>query len=105
MTPGQVWKAVAANVKDRVAGNEGLWRTCSGCYECEDGYPNGDYPHSDVFGCTLGGGCGECGGLGAVWDTTDYAAMGEELASEMYREEASAFPRPPSESPNGKAQQ
>lgn len=62
----------------------GFWRTCSGCYESEDGYPNGHYPHSDVLGCTLGGGCSECGGLGAVYDPIDY----EEMASEMIAADA-----------------
>lgn len=81
MTPLEVWMAIGANVKERIAEGDGFWRSCSGCYETEDGQNVHGYPHSDVFGCELGGGCGECGGIGAVWDTTDYAAMGEELAN------------------------
>lgn len=53
----------------------GFWYTCSGCHESEDGYPNGHYSRSAVLGCTLGSGCSECGGIGAVWDGTDYEDM------------------------------
>lgn len=60
---------------------DGVWRTCSGCHESEDGYDVGFYPHSDAFGCKLGGGCGECGGLGAIWDETDYEALGRALST------------------------
>jgi hypothetical protein len=66
----------------------GFWRTCSGCYESEDGYPNGIYPHSNVLGCTLGAGCSECGGLGATYDPADY----EEMAREMLAEDALTNP-------------
>lgn len=57
---------------ERIDPNEGRWQPCSGCYETEDGHPVGDYPHSPILGCVLGGGCHECGGLGAVWDTINY---------------------------------
>lgn len=80
MTPLEIWLAIAANVKERLAEGDGVWITCTGCHESEDGYDVGHYPHSRVFGCKMGSGCAECGGLGAVWDTTDYAAMGEEFA-------------------------
>jgi hypothetical protein len=66
----------------------GCWTTCTGCYESEDGHPNGDYPHSQVLNCTLGGGCSECGGIGAVWDNTDY----EDVARSMLAEDAAALP-------------
>jgi hypothetical protein len=67
----------------RDSGDEGgCWRTCSGCYECEDGYPNGHYPHSAVLGCTLGGGCSDCGGIGAVWDNIDYEDMARETLAD-----------------------
>ena len=56
---------------------EGRWLTCSGCYESEDGHPVGSYPSSALLGCTLGGGCHECGGLGAIWDMTNYADFAE----------------------------
>lgn len=58
----------------------GFWRTCSGCYETVDGQAVGHYPYSEIFGCTLGGGCSECGGIGAIWDTTDYEDMGRALS-------------------------
>ncbi|EYS89529.1 hypothetical protein CF68_33110 [Cupriavidus sp. SK-4] len=64
-------------VAETVAEGAGFWATCTGCYDTEDGRPTQKYAHSDVFGCELGNGCRECGGLGAVWDDTDYAAMVE----------------------------
>ena len=81
--------ALIVGLKERIAGviefsGYGLWRTCSGCYESEDGYPNGDSPHSDLLGGILGGGCRECGGIGARFDDTDYDAM----ARDMLREDA-----------------
>jgi hypothetical protein len=68
-----------ARAVGEIDSDDGRWISCSGCYETEDGHPVGDYPHSPILGCALGGGCSECGGLGAVWDTTDYAAFAEEL--------------------------
>jgi hypothetical protein len=59
--------------KECVEDGVGHWRTCSGCFNTVDGYPVGHYPHSDVLDCTVGSGCSECGGIGAVWDNTDYA--------------------------------
>jgi hypothetical protein len=73
-------------IREIVSEGDGVWRTCSGCHESEDGHDVGLYSHSDVYGCKLGGGCSECGGIGAVWDTTDYEDMGREL---------SASPSPP----------
>jgi hypothetical protein len=32
--------------------------------------------------CHLGMGCSECGGIGAIWDTTDYEEMGRLMASD-----------------------
>jgi hypothetical protein len=86
-TPLEIWMSIAANVKERLAEGDGFWQSCSGCYETEDGQNVHGYPHSKVFGCVLGSGCSECGGIGAVWDTTDYAKMGEELASEILSSE------------------
>lgn len=43
----------------------GLWRPCTGCHEHDEGHPTGRY--SAALHCHLGTGCGECGGLGAVW--------------------------------------
>lgn len=85
-----IWESVSKNVKERLGENEGAWRSCSGCYEMEDGQNVHGYPHSDVFGCELGGGCSECGGIGAIWDTTDYAAMGDELSLEWIAKQSEA---------------
>lgn len=56
--------------------DEGFWHSCSGCYDTEDGHPTGSYAHSAVFGCALGSGCHECGGLGVIWDNSDYSDGG-----------------------------
>lgn len=73
---------VARKIKECVAEGDGFWRTCSGCHESEDGHDIGHYPHSKTFGCKLGGGCGDCGGIGAVWDTTDYEDMAASINAE-----------------------
>lgn len=54
---------------------DGFWRSCSGCHELNEGHDTG--PFSPIFHCALGMGCSECGGLGAIWDNTDYADMAE----------------------------
>lgn len=61
---------------------DGFWASCTGCHETNEGHETGYYPYSDTFKCFLGGGCSECGGLGAVWDDTDYADMAEYLRNE-----------------------
>lgn len=53
----------------------GFWKACSGCHESNEGVPTGTY--SKELKCFLGGGCYECGGIGAIWDNTDYSAFGE----------------------------
>ncbi|AZV93544.1 hypothetical protein CBF45_07300 [Bordetella sp. J329] len=68
-------------VLEAVAEGDGFWRSCSGCHELNEGHDTG--PQSKVFKCALGNGCSECGGIGAVWDTTDYGAMGDALAASM----------------------
>ncbi|NHC62740.1 hypothetical protein [Paenalcaligenes suwonensis] len=68
-------------VADILAEGNGCWATCSGCHESNDGYPTG--PYSQVMKCTLGVGCRECGGIGAIWDTTNYAEMGDAMAAAM----------------------
>jgi|GEM_PF-6563020 len=87
--------ALEARVKEVVAeaaiDGSGMWRSCSGCYETSDGYNVNGNPFSEAFGCIMGAGCHECGGIGAVWDTTDYAAMGEELS----RDALSSIPAQP----------
>jgi len=64
-----------AGVAEEIAEGSGFWRECSGCYDTEDGHPTQQYDYSKIFGCALGNGCSECGGIGAVWDNTDYEAM------------------------------
>lgn len=48
---------------------EGFWRPCSGCHESSDGYPTG--PYNAAMRSNVGGGCHECGGIGAVWEQID----------------------------------
>lgn len=45
----------------------GWWSTCSGCFDSVDGHPTGPYSHSKIFGCAMGAGCDECGGIGVTW--------------------------------------
>lgn len=59
----------------------GWWKSCSGCHETNEGHSTGWYAHSKVFGCEVGSGCVECGGLGVTWEyytDQDYARMAEE---------------------------
>ncbi|WP_241301086.1 hypothetical protein [Burkholderia cenocepacia] len=65
-----------SGVKETLETGDGFWRSCSGCHETCDGHPVGEYPYSAILKCDLGAGCSECGGIGAVWDNTDYTAMG-----------------------------
>jgi hypothetical protein len=65
-------------VKDAIREGDGFWQSCSGCYDTEDGHPTANYSYSEIFGCPMGSGCSECGGLGVIWDSTDYEAMYEE---------------------------
>lgn len=75
-----------AKIREFVHDGDGFWRGCSGCHELIDGYPTGDY--SEALDCHIGNGCRECGGLGAIWDDTDYGAMAEAmLGDEMVDEE------------------
>lgn len=69
-----------SGVADALACEKGVWRTCSGCHESNEGEPTGPYSH--ILKCHLGGGCFECGGIGAIWDTTDYADLGRFIAEE-----------------------
>jgi len=66
-----------AGVQDAIKEKKGFWRSCSGCHELNEGHDTG--PYSKVFCCTLGNGCSECGGLGAVWDNTDYEDMARHM--------------------------
>ena len=74
-----------------------FWRGCSGCHELNDGAPTGAY--SKALRCHIGVGCFECGGIGAIWDTTDYADMGDWLAKQEESpaaEKAPLYTRPQS---------
>lgn len=68
-----------SSVAETVAEGAGFWRSCSGCHETNEGHETGHFPYSKILKCHLGGGCSECGGIGAVWDDTDYEAMGRDL--------------------------
>ncbi len=78
---GEVSKgALGERVAEIIAEGDGFWRPCSGCQESVDGCVSyRDYPYSETFQCQPGGGCRECGGLGVIWDTTDYEAMAREI--------------------------
>lgn len=61
------------------------WTPCTGCYDTEDGHPTAHYPHSRIFGCDVGSGCSECGGLGVVfqyWSPEDLEDMQRDCVSE-----------------------
>ena len=64
-------------VAELVAEGDGHWRSCTGCHETNEGAETGDYPFNPVFKTYQGGGCGECGGIGVVWDDIDYADYAE----------------------------
>jgi hypothetical protein len=82
-------------VAEVLESGDGFWRSCSGCHETEDGHDVGHYEYSTALNCTLGGGCSECGGIGAVWDNTDYGAMADAWdAAEIEREQAAEMQAP-----------
>ena len=66
-------------IKETAEQGGGFWRSCTGCHELNEGHSTG--PFSAVFGCALGNGCSECGGIGAVWDDLDYGAMADAMAA------------------------
>lgn len=70
---------LAERINERLSEGDGYWQPCSGCYQSNEGYPIGTY--SNTFRCELGIGCSECGGIGAVWDNTDYSEIGADLAT------------------------
>lgn len=70
-------RGVAETIKD----GDGFWRSCTGCHELNEGHDTG--PYSAVLGCHLGQGCSECGGIGAIWDSSDYQAMADDMARSM----------------------
>lgn len=81
-------------VAEEMAEGGGFWMPCSGCHETEDGHAVGNYSYSHVFKCALGSGCSECGGIGAVWDNTDYEEMGRDWMREESEREAFAQAAP-----------
>lgn len=70
-------------ISEALANGSGLWMTCTGCHESNEGVPTG--PYSAIMRCHLGSGCSECGGIGAIWDTTDYQQMADEMARSLNR--------------------
>lgn len=66
----------------------GHWQPCSGCYDTEDGHPTQKYAFSPALQTSIGCGCHECGGLGAVWwhmtdaEIADFANICEEVDTE-----------------------
>ncbi|MDN7413454.1 hypothetical protein QZM42_33555 [Burkholderia vietnamiensis] len=72
-----------SSVAETLAEGGGFWRSCSGCHETNEGHETGHYPYSKILKCHLGGGCSECGGIGAVWDDTDYEAMGRDFEQSL----------------------
>lgn len=78
-------------IAETLENQDGHWRSCSGCHELNEGHDTGLY--SAVLKCHLGSGCSECGGIGAIWDTTDYADMAAHaLASRQQAPAASDAP-------------
>jgi len=45
-----------------------VYRSCTGCFESEDGHPVGNYPKHPKHRCYVGSGCRECQGRGFVRD-------------------------------------
>lgn len=98
---GQAVALELRGVPETIKEGGGFWRSCTGCHELNEGRDTG--PYSAVLGCHLGQGCRECGGIGAVWDSTDYQAMADDMARDM-GQSVSAAPRPSAEArPNNDA--
>lgn len=66
-------------ISETLENGDGFWRSCTGCHELNEGHDTG--PYSQTLKCHLGCGCSECGGIGAIWDTTDYQAMADAMAT------------------------
>jgi len=66
------------------------WRSCTGCHETNEGAETGHYPYSKMFGCHVGSGCSECGGLGVVWEHWSEDSLNE-MAADV------SAPTPPAE--------
>ncbi|MEJ8403837.1 hypothetical protein WKI27_00570 [Brevundimonas vesicularis] len=84
---GVVEQYHARQIAEVMDEGDGFWKPCSGCQEGIDGYVSQtDYPFNRVFRCQPGGGCSECGGLGVLWDDTDYEAMTKAMLADMEAE-------------------
>lgn len=69
-------KYMVSAVAERMEENDGFWHACSGCQESDEGYVSPElWPRSEIFQCQPGAGCHECGGIGVIWDTTDWEAV------------------------------
>ncbi|MFG1461788.1 hypothetical protein V5F77_02730 [Xanthobacter sp. DSM 24535] len=78
--PAAQGEVISAQSVREAMDSKGFWRSCCGCHELNEGYATGRY--SPALRCHLGLGCFECGGIGAVWDTTDYEDMAAFMAAE-----------------------
>lgn len=84
---GEHGKLLLDSVREQVeeaalSGRDGVWLTCSGCADSAEGVLDSRaYPFVEAFGCQLGAGCHECGGIGAVWDTTNWDDFGQSMLS------------------------
>lgn len=73
------------SVKEEATGRgRGYWRACTGCHESEMGQTLLGQ-HSTLFGSDQGIGCLECGGIGVIWDDTDYDDMADFILREAER--------------------
>lgn len=78
-------------VAEEVKESGGHWQPCTGCYDTEDGHPTQKYAFSPALQTSIGCGCHECGGLGAVWwhmtdeEVEDFARACEEVDIEHER--------------------
>ncbi|WP_125117734.1 hypothetical protein [Bordetella trematum] len=68
-------------VIETIKEGDGFWRSCTRCHELNEGHDTG--PYSALLQCHLGNGYSECGGIGAIWDNTDYQAMGDAMARDI----------------------
>ncbi|UOF77763.1 hypothetical protein [Caudoviricetes sp.] len=64
----EIIEGLSEAVEEITLGGYGYWSPCSGCHQTDEGHSLGRY--SKALGSHLGIGCCECGGIGAVWNTT-----------------------------------
>lgn len=85
----QTLELTLESIAEQRAEKSGWWDSCSGCYETEGGQPVGTYTYNNALACSLGSGCSECGGLGAVWHRAEDWLPTEEEEKELDRGEES----------------